>query len=119
MNIKIVLLVMSHLTRVLEIRLLWMARLLLLVGYNNSFFLDGFQFKMIILESRLVTDTVTAATLLFFLLFCFFLYFLFIFFAFPALITAITGFHVLLFNLDDICDLRRTATDRLDLAVES
>ena len=61
MNIKIVLLVMSHLTRVLEIRLLWMARLLLLVGYNNSFFLDGFQFKMIILESRLVTDTVTAA----------------------------------------------------------
>ena len=115
MDIKIVLLVMSHLPRVFEVRLLWMARLLLLVGYNNSFLLDGFQFKMIILESRLVT--VTAATLLFFLLFGFFLYFFFIFFAFPALITAITGFHVLLFNLNDICDLSRTATDRVDLAV--
>ena len=64
MNIKIVLLVMSHLTRVFEIRLLWMARLLLLVGYTHSFLLDGFQVKMIILAIRLVTNT--AATLLFF-----------------------------------------------------
>ena len=51
-HIKKGLLIISYLPRVFEVRLLWMARLLLLVGYNNSFLLDGFQFKMIILESQ-------------------------------------------------------------------
>lgn len=64
LHIKKGLLVMSHLPRVFEVRLLWMARILLLVGYTYSFLLDGFQIKMIILASRLVTNT--AATLLFF-----------------------------------------------------
>jgi len=58
------LLIISYLPRVFEVRLLWMARFLLLVGYTYYFLLDGFQIKMIILASRLVTDT--AATLLFF-----------------------------------------------------